>query len=592
MTRRQFALAGLVGALTVASMAAIRASYLRPKPGAARLPPPKDQLLAAPPPPKLSNMTLRFTDVQTTSGVRFIYYGNPGPKHYMTEQNGGGIALLDFDGDDRLDLFFTNGSDFDQPAVAGRDSNRLFHAVGPWSYRDVTDASGLSACGFGTGCAAGDYDNDGFIDLFEAAYGPNRLWHNNGDGTFSDVTKAAGIDGARWSTSAIFADLDGDGDSDLYVVNYVDYSPHDPPCFRPSDRGPVRVSCDPFSKSAQTDLLYRNEGDGRFEEVGALAGVEVPNGKGLAVAAVDLDEDGRLDLYVANDTTSNFFFRNLGEMRFEEIALIRGVAVGADGRAEASMGIGCADYNGDGHLDLYVTNFQNEVNDLYQNEGEGHFRAVNAEKGLDLLSRSVLGFGTALADFDLDHWPDLFVANGHIWDLSQDGVANEYEMRPTLARNQGGERFTAAAEMAGEYFRRRWLGRSVAVGDLDNDGDPDLIVGHLRDPAALLRNDSFRAGKSLRLRIIGTHSARQPLGIRVETVIDARRWIQWVPAGGSFQASSDGRLLVPLGKRETIDELVVHWPGGTKEVWRDLRARAALDLIEGTGDNEPRVAEP
>jgi hypothetical protein len=530
----------------------------------------------------------RFSSVAEQAGIDFVYYGSPSPQHYMTEQNGGGIALFDYDGDNRLDIFLVNGSHFDHPAEPENATSRLFRAVDTLQYEDVTVSAGLEAFGLGQGCAAGDYDNDGFTDLFVCYYGPNRLWHNNGDGTFTDVTAEAGVGDSRWASSAAFADLDRDGHLDLYVVNYVVYSKDDAPCYTEHDP-PIRIICGPMGRPGQSDLLYRNLGGGRFEDVSQQAGIALgERGKGLGVQIVDLDEDGFLDIFVANDTTENFFFRNLGQMRFEEVGLVRGVAYSEDGGAGSGMGIACADYNRDGHFDLFVTNFETQPNDLFENLGAADFRARNSALGLDTTSRKMLSFGTVFADFDLNQWPDLFVATGHIWDLTSTGTDHAYEMPPQLIRNQAGKRFVDVSELTGdEYFRGRWLGRAAAVGDLDNDGDSDLVISHVRKPAAVLINESERAGGSVRLKLIGVQSSRQPLGARVEAVVDGRRLATFVPAGGSFQSSSDDRVIIATGNATVLEELKVFWPNGNREVWQDLPLQPELVLTEGTGRSAP-----
>ena len=529
----------------------------------------------------------RFEGMTPQSGIDFVYYGAPGPQAYMTQQNGGGVGLLDIDNDGRLDLFLVNGSDFDRPATGLKTSNRLYRSTADFQYEDATGNTGLMAHGFGMGCAAADYDNDGFTDLFVACYGRNRLWHNNGDGTFTETTMAAGVHNAKWGTSAAFADLDGDGFSDLYVVNYVDWSSDEPSC-HPPGHPEINSVCSPMDRSGQADLLYHNTRNGQFVEIGADAGVAlVADGKGLALTVADLDVDGRLDIYVVNDTSPNYLFRNTGGMKFEEVGVRQGVAISSDGRVGSGMGVACADYDHNGYLDLCVTNFRNQINDVYACLGPAGFVPANSGLGMDLISRSPLGFGIVLADFDLDTWPDLFVANGHFRDWTHLGPEHEYQMHPQLLWNRRGQRFEDVSRSSGNYFAQRWLGRAAAVADMDNDGDADLVVTHLSATPALLRNDTRPAGGSIRLELIGTRSSRQSLGSRVEIVTDSGRLVTSVPSGGSFQASHDRRILLATGSAESIDEIRVWWSGGSVEVWKNVAADddGGLRLIEGSGSS-------
>lgn len=529
---------------------------------------------------------IRFTSVAKDAGIDFTYYGGPSPQHFMTEQNGGGVALFDFDQDGWLDVFFTNGSHFERPAeqVGPAASQRLYRNVtgtgdGTLRFEDVTESAGLTAFGFGMGCAAGDYDNDGFPDLFVCEYGRQRLWHNRGDGTFDDVTPLAGVSDTLWAASAAFGDLDGDGNLDLYVANYVTWSPDEPACYT-QHQPPIHISCGPLGRQGQPDRLYRNLGDGRLDEVGEAAGIALPHGKGLDVVLADFDGDRKLDIYVANDTVENFLFLNRGEMTFEEVGVSRGVAVSAEGTAMSGMGIACADYNGDGHVDLSVTNFENEVNSFFENLGDAHFRPVNSQLGLNPVSRPMLGFGTVLADFDLDRFPDLFVANGHVWDLRPLGMGHAYEMPAQVLRNDRGRRFQDVTRNAGDYFRQKWLGRAVATGDLDNDGDTDVVVTQLGQPHSVLRNDSRRANRGVRLRLIGTTDSRDALGARVDCRIAGQVWTLLVPAGGGYQASSDSRVMLAVDQEQQIDEVRVTWPSGRTNVWKTISLDSEILLIE------------
>jgi len=530
--------------------------------------------------------SIRFTEVTADAGIDFRYYGNPSPEHYMPEQNGGGVALLDIDADGHLDVFLVNGSHFETPATTPEASQRLFRQVGPLSYANITSLAGLHAIGFGMGCAAGDYDNDGFVDLYVAAYGRDRLWHNNGDGTFIEVTDEAGIDNDRWGTSAAFCDLDGDGNLDLYVVNYVDWSPDEPPCFSGGE-SPVQIVCSPNDRSGQADVLYRNLGQQQFEEVGIAAGIAIEElGKGLAVAIADFNADHRPDIYVANDTARNFLFQNTGNMTFRDVSVAHGVSGSDTGEVGAGMGVSCADIDRDGRLDLTVSNFRHQVDDVFLNIGDSGFVAANADLGVDRISRMKLGFGILLQDFDLDGWPDLFVATGHIWDLSSTNDQSGYQMYPTIMRNDLGRFFVNVAPQAGAYFASKHLGRAAAGGDLDNDGDIDVVVTQMIEGATILRNDSSRAGRVLCLRLIGRTASRQPLGMRVEVRHGRERQVAVVPSGQSFQASHDERLRIAVGDASTVDRVTVHWSDGQTESWNHVPTGIDVSLLQSSGESE------
>ena len=531
--------------------------------------------------------SIRF-ELQSTCGVDFVYYGNPSPKHYMTQQNGGGVAIFDFDGDGWLDLFFSNGDHIDRPASGIESSHHLYRnhtsRNASLQFKNIATSAGVAQTGFGMGVAAGDHDNDGFTDMLVCYYGKVQLWRNNGDGTFDDVTSQAGIVDNVWSTSAAFADLDDDGDLDLYITNYVDYSFSDPPCFLETTTR-IPISCSPMDRHAVADRLWENLGDGMFCDSSEKAGIlDVRAGKGLAVEIIDLNNDGRLDIYVGNDTTENFLFLNEGALKFSEVAILRGVAVGSRGTSESSMGIGCADFDHNGRFDLFVTNFENAINDFYLNVTETGFLHASTTYGLDLPSRPMLAFGVVAEDFDLDSWPDLYVANGHIWDLTAAKDRHEYEMSPQVFQNENGERFRDTSRSAGSYFAKKWLGRSAADGDLDNDGMTDIVISHQRQPAAVLRNTSDRLGRSVTVRLIGRHAAREPLGVQMIAQLDGRRLHYKIKSGGSFQSSSASQTIIATGDSEAALTIDVVWSRGNIERWTHLPTSGPITLIESTGE--------
>ncbi len=539
--------------------------------------------------------TIRFADVTHESGIDFTFYGTPSPERYMTEQNGGGVSLFDYDGDGLLDVLLTNGSHFQEKAESAGASQQLYRGVGDCRFTSVTKQAGLTAFGFGMGCSAGDFDNDGFVDLFVAGYGRNWMWHNYGDGTFHEITLDDQPAPARWSTSAAFADLDQDGDLDLYVVNYVDWLPTDHPCFT-QHRPPVKITCGPLGRTAQPDLLYENLGDGSFADRSRESGIGKEYGKGLGLSIADFNGDGLLDIYVANDTDQNHCFINQGGMKFEDLALELGIAVGSDGIPRAGMGVSSADFNQDGRFDLIVTNFLNEPNDLFENQGSLGFHPINSRAGLDETSRPMLGFGVVFHDFDHDGFPDLIVANGHVWDLTPLNLGYEFAMRTQLLRNIGkGTRFSDVSSSSGDYFQKKHVARSIAAGDLDNDGDTDLVIGQILEPSTVLRNDSQQTmtdsspnkpepAQGVRLRFIGRTSARTPLGARVTVSVGESQWTLRIPSGDSYQASHDPRVIVPVSQGTILDRVELHWPGRSPEIWRNLPNQSELTLFEGTQD--------
>jgi tetratricopeptide (TPR) repeat protein len=518
----------------------------------------------------------RFVEGAMRRGLVFSYDCGATSDQFIGDTMGGGVGLFDADGDGWLDVYFVNGCrlpiDPDRPPAP----NRLFRNNGDGTFADVTAGAGVGGRGYGMGCAVGDYDNDGHDDLFVTGLGSTLLYHNNGDGTFTDVTMKAGVGSTRWCTAAGFGDLDGDGDLDLVVVTYVEADPRNAPDCHSALGHPIH--CPPGKFPAQFDHLFRNNGDGTFTDVSREAGLEVPDGRGLGLAIADLDGDGWLDLFVANDAVPNFLFLNRGGLRFEETATAAGAAYDGTGNATASMGVVADDLDGDGRLDLLHTNFRNEGNTFLHNLGSGLFVDASARAGLDAPSRPMTGFGAAALDADNDGRLDLFVANGHVDD--QPWIRLPMAQLPQSYTGLADGRFDAApAGAVSTYFASPVVGRGMAAGDLDNDGLVDLVVIHRDAPAALLHNTSV-GGHWLGLRLVGTASSRTPIGARATCRAGGRTFVRWLTSGTSYLSAHDQRLWFGLGAAATIDELEVLWPSGSVQRLYGLKADRVLDLRE------------
>jgi hypothetical protein len=533
-----------------------------------------------------------FVEAAARSGLDFQHWNGMSGERYYLEVMGPGGALFDYDHDGDLDVYVTQGhllgagKTLADATMAPRGplSHRLFRNdlhTSPEGdavvrFRDVTESSGITARGYGMGVAAGDYDNDGFVDLYVCNYGPNQLWRNNGDGTFSDRTRATGAGDDRWSVSASFVDFDLDGWLDLMVVNYLDYAPErDKLCL--SERGEPDY-CHPLHYPPLPSRLYRNRGDGTFEDVSAASGIGAKASNGLGVVASDLDGDGRVDLFVANDTMPNHLWLNRGDGTFAEEAMVAGCALSGDGRAEACMGVDAGDVDGDGDEDLFVTNFRNEKNTLYLNAGEGVFHDASVASGLADASWVETSFGTAFFDYDNDGWLDLLVANGAVaLPPEVDLAARPYPLDEPdqLFHGRGDGTFEEVTDRAGEAFALSDVGRAVLFGDVDNDGDTDAVVLNNNGPARLLLNQVGAARDWLGLRLVESGGTRDAHATRVVVATDggASRWRR-VRVDGSYAASNDPRVLVGLGTGAATPSARVFWHGGPAERWPSLRSRA------------------
>ena len=526
-----------------------------------------------------------FRDDAQTIGVTFVYFNGVkgSPTHRMFEFTGGGIGVLDYDLDAFPDLIFTQGRVWPPGSPEIGNGDRLFRNRAGVVFDDVTTSVGILEKGFGQGVTVGDFNSDGFPDIYVANIGRNQLWQNQGDGTFDDVTDSAGLTAADWTTSCIMVDLTGDGLPDIYDVNYAaDADVFDRICHH-SDGSPTL--CLPSDFHGQADRLWRNQGDGRFQEATVDLLGEVPFGMGLGVAAWDADGQGRLSLFVANDTTPCFFFRpeitdgKTGQLR--ERAIESGVAFNGAGKATGSMGVAVGDIDDNGAMDLLITNFYAEPNTLFINTAPGFFDDQTRRYGLEAPSINMLGFGTQFLDADLDGRLELFVSNGHVDDLGR--YNRPYPMPPQLFGLDGNRHFVDLPKnRLGPYFEKNWLGRAVARIDWNRDGRDDLVVGHLHDPVALLTNTTAAVGRHLSLRLFGVQSNRDAIGTTVEARVGSRSIVRQLTAGDGYQCSNERRLVFGAGSAVQIDELIIRWPSGLVQRLVDVAVPAEVWLREGS----------
>ena len=526
-----------------------------------------------------------FMDVSSALGVDFQYMASHTPRHYLPQTMGAGVALFDYDNDGRLDLFLVNGAPIKDPATKGTILqktgpnywNRLYHQKRDGTFEDVTERAGLQGAGYGMGVAVGDYDNDGYEDLYVTAYGGNQLYHNNGDGTFTDVTDKAGVGGSGWSTSAMWVDLDGDGLLDLVVLRYVQWDFDDIWCGEHKEG--YRSYCHPDYFQPISPLVYHNNGQGRFTEVSQKIGLS-KSGKGLGLALADYDRDGHVDIFVANDSMLEFLYHNKGNGTFEEVGLAAGIAADGDGRTYAGMGVDFADYNNDGLPDLVITDLANQMYALYRNNGDGTFTYASFESGLGRMTQFHSGWGVRFIDYDNDGWKDLLIAQGHDLDTVELNYPNLHYREPLLLARNTGKGFVDQSPDSGSVFHEPWLGRGMAIGDIDNDGRLDAVVTTNDGPVHILHNETPTSNHWLTLNLIGHKSNRDAIGAEVKLVTEKGQQFATVTTASSYLSSGDKRVHFGLGVETAAKTVEIRWPSGIVQMLKDVRGDHILQVDE------------
>ena len=546
-----------------------------------------------PPPPgakstKCSGRPIpQLEDVTAKTGINFTHTADPSKK-YIVESMSGGVILFDYDRDGWPDIYFTNAPTVDMAIKGEASLGVLYHNNHDGTFTDVTAKSGLTKPCFAMGGAVGDYDNDGWPDLYVTCLGGNTLYHNNGDGTFTDVTAKAGVADGRWSTGASFGDYDSDGLVDLIVTNYVDFHLNDLPGFGSAPnckyRG-ISVQCGPRGLRGAGDSLFHNNGDGTFTDVSKAAGVSDPDGYyGMGVIWADFNNTGRPDIYVANDSTPKFLYKNLGNGIFKDIGLQSGTAVSEDGSEQASMGIAVGDYNHTGRPSLYVTNFSDENDLLYRNDGDWNFTEVSYASGVALPSLPWVKWGTAFVDLDNDGWLDLIAVSGHVYpqvDTLPSGPG--YREPKLLSMNQKDGTFCDAGDQAGPALKEKRVSRGLAVGDLFNDGNMDVVISDIDGAPMILRNHGVPGRHWVSFELAGTKSNRLALNARLKIVAGGMTQTDEIHSGGSYLSQNDLRVHFGLGAATKIDSLEIRWPSGKVETLSNLAADQFYSVLEGQG---------
>jgi len=526
---------------------------------------------------------VQFTDVSEAAGITFKHDNAATGEKYLIETMGSGAGWLDYDNDGYFDIYLAQSAATKAYTPKRPLRGALYRNNGDGTFSDVTEKAGVGAEGlFAMGVAVGDYDNDGFPDLYVVGYGRSILYHNNGDGTFSDVTAKSGVaNGGKWGSSAAWFDYDHDGKLDLVVANYVDWSDeHNIACV---DQG-QRAYCHPNKYHPQTPTLFHNNGDGTFSDVSSVSKIALKAGNGLGVLCFDANGDGWTDVLIANDSMENFLFINKHDGTFEEVGLEAGVAFGENGRAEAGMGVDAADYDNDGLLDVFVTHLDLEFNRLYHNNGKGSFEDATFQAKFGYQTFHMSGFGTKFMDYDNDGWRDLFVANGHVLDnVAALHLESSYAEPKMMFRNHHG-RFESVGEHLGRDFLKPAVGRAVAIADFDNDGDLDILVSNNGQAAQLLRNDGGNKNHWIEVRLVGTRSNRDGIGASVRVQAGGMKWVDEAKGGGSYQSAHDPRIHFGLGDAARIDSIEVRWPSGSITKRTGGGVNRVVTIKEGVGE--------
>jgi enediyne biosynthesis protein E4 len=541
-----------------------------------------------------ANVPGLFVDVTAASNVPFTAVASHTSKKYLMETMGSGVALLDYDNDGLLDIFFVNGAPLSDPTAKGaipqkaseKDWNRLYHQKKDGTFEDVTIKAGLQGAGYGMGVAVGDYDNDGFEDLYVTAYGGNRLYHNNGNGTFTDVTEKSGTAGSGWSTSAAWVDLDNDGLLDLIVLRYLQWDFDDIWCGE--RREGYRSYCHPDIFKAIPPLVYHNDGNGHFTEISAKIGLNVP-GKGLGIAIGDFDRDGHTDIAIANDSMPEFLYRNKGNGTFEEQGLIAGIAVDSDGHTFAGMGIDFQDYNNDGLPDLVITDLANQKYALYRNNGDGSFTYDTYLSGIGVMTLLRSGWGVAFLDYDNDGRKDLLIAQGHDLDTIELTSAQIHYREPMLLARNTGTGFVDVSAESGAVFHQAWVARGMAIGDINNDGRIDAVVTTNDGPAHILRNETTTANHWLTLSLTGHRSNRDGIGAEIKLTTAHGSQLVTVTTSGGYLSANDKRAHFGLGSETVANAIDIRWPSGILQHLDNVKADQFLQVDEPRAAAAPEV---